>query len=416
MPYILTLTNGTSLTTIADNTVNTTSTSLALVGKNYTGYGAFLNENFIKLLENSSNSAAPTVPLVGQLWWDTVNTVIKVWTGNQWKPMHASTASTTNPTNPNTGDLWWNTNALTQGGGLYVWGGSTWVFIGPQQGSSQGSTSGAIPTTIIDSNNQSHSVIELNIANQVLGIISKDAAFTPGAAIPGFGNVYPGFNLINGSGLTGSQFTGNATMALTLGVNGLSANSFMRSDQNTSTTGVLSVVNDTGLAVGNLLSVLTIGAAYSPGSGNSINFTNTTNNSDINLYVKKAGSLTKALAVNGTTGTVNLNTIGALGTTVAFASPITLSGSSTLILNAGTPNVGDIGSSASPFNNVWATTVNGNVSATTAAFQGNVTLANVYVPTANNSPGSKGQISYDSSYVYICVGTNAWRRANLAIW
>ena len=52
MPYIVTTTSGTSIATIPDNTVNTTTTSLTLVGKNYAGYGLFLNENYIKLLEN----------------------------------------------------------------------------------------------------------------------------------------------------------------------------------------------------------------------------------------------------------------------------------------------------------------------------------------------------------------------------
>lgn len=47
---------------------------------------------------------------------------------------------------------------------------------------------------------------------------------------------------------------------------------------------------------------------------------------------------------------------------------------------------------------------------------GNLTVSNVYVPTANNSSGTKGQITYDGSYVYVCIGTNTWRRANLAAW
>ena len=50
------------------------------------------------------------------------------------------------------------------------------------------------------------------------------------------------------------------------------------------------------------------------------------------------------------------------------------------------------------------------------SISGNITVGNVYVPTANNSPGSKGQITYDSSYIYVCVATNTWRRANLAVW
>ena len=58
MAYTINLTNGTTLTTIADGTVNQTSTSLTLIGKNYAGYGTFLNDNFVHLLENASSDTA----------------------------------------------------------------------------------------------------------------------------------------------------------------------------------------------------------------------------------------------------------------------------------------------------------------------------------------------------------------------
>ena len=51
MSYTINLTDGTVFATIADGTINTSS-SMTLVGKNYAGYGAFLNENFVYLLEN----------------------------------------------------------------------------------------------------------------------------------------------------------------------------------------------------------------------------------------------------------------------------------------------------------------------------------------------------------------------------
>lgn len=47
---------------------------------------------------------------------------------------------------------------------------------------------------------------------------------------------------------------------------------------------------------------------------------------------------------------------------------------------------------------------------------GNLTVKNTYAPTANNSPGTAGQIAWDSSHVYICVATNSWKRANLSTW
>ena len=71
MSYTITLTDGTVFATIADGTINTTaSPALTLVGKNYAGYGQFLNTNFIRVLENSSNPTAPPAPITGQLWWD----------------------------------------------------------------------------------------------------------------------------------------------------------------------------------------------------------------------------------------------------------------------------------------------------------------------------------------------------------
>jgi hypothetical protein len=46
----------------------------------------------------------------------------------------------------------------------------------------------------------------------------------------------------------------------------------------------------------------------------------------------------------------------------------------------------------------------------------NVIISNVYVPTANTSPGSTGQITWDNDHVYICIAGNNWKRANLAAW
>jgi len=51
-----------------------------------------------------------------------------------------------------------------------------------------------------------------------------------------------------------------------------------------------------------------------------------------------------------------------------------------------------------------------------ANFTGNVTVANVYVPTSNSSAGSAGQIVWDTDYLYVCIATDTWKRANLATW
>ena len=71
MAYTIVKSNGQVLTTIADGTINTSSTSLALPGRNYAGYGAYLDTNFVHQLENYANSSPPANPLAGQLWYNT---------------------------------------------------------------------------------------------------------------------------------------------------------------------------------------------------------------------------------------------------------------------------------------------------------------------------------------------------------
>ena len=61
-------TAGKLITTIADGMVDN-STSLVLIGKNYAGYGHFLNENYLYLLENFANTTQPPNPLSGQIWF-----------------------------------------------------------------------------------------------------------------------------------------------------------------------------------------------------------------------------------------------------------------------------------------------------------------------------------------------------------
>jgi hypothetical protein len=40
----------------------------------------------------------------------------------------------------------------------------------------------------------------------------------------------------------------------------------------------------------------------------------------------------------------------------------------------------------------------------------------VEVPATSTSDGQKGDIAYDEQYIYICVGTNIWKRSNLSTW
>jgi hypothetical protein len=78
MAYTIIKSDGTVLTTIADGTINTTSTSLALPGRNYAGYGQSQDTNFVHVLENFADSSPPTNPLRGQLWYNTGNSTLLV--------------------------------------------------------------------------------------------------------------------------------------------------------------------------------------------------------------------------------------------------------------------------------------------------------------------------------------------------
>ena len=79
MPYIVRFsdTDNTTPITVADNTSNT-ETSLVLPGKNVSGYGKIIAENFIHLLENFSNADPPLAPVPGQLWYDSDNQNLQI--------------------------------------------------------------------------------------------------------------------------------------------------------------------------------------------------------------------------------------------------------------------------------------------------------------------------------------------------
>jgi len=71
MAYTIVKSNGQVLTTIADGTINTSSTSLGLPGRNYAGYGQSLDTNFVHMMENFAANTPPSNPLQGQLWYNT---------------------------------------------------------------------------------------------------------------------------------------------------------------------------------------------------------------------------------------------------------------------------------------------------------------------------------------------------------
>lgn len=84
MVYNLTKYNGSPLATVQDSSIDTTSTSIALIGRNTVNFGLPLNENFIALMQHFANTTPPPSPVQGQIWFDTVASSLKVWDGYRW--------------------------------------------------------------------------------------------------------------------------------------------------------------------------------------------------------------------------------------------------------------------------------------------------------------------------------------------
>jgi len=262
MSYTITLTDGAIFATIPDGTINTTS-SMTLVGKNYAGYGQFINDDIIRLLENGSNTTAPGAPLQGQLWYDQTTNTMKVYTGSTFKVISGATASSTAPSvSTVAGDLWYDTvNAQ-----LNVYSGAAWILVGPAYTGNTG-VSGAIVTTITDTNAVSHVAVEMYVADAVVGIFSKDAAYTPTVAPAGGGwtgskLVQPGLTMSGTIGGVTQLLQGTANNALYLG--GTIASGYMQNTGNQTLTGTLTIntaagataiINGAGNAIGNIGSI-----------------------------------------------------------------------------------------------------------------------------------------------------------------
>jgi len=250
--YQLNKTNGDLLTDLVDGQIDNLSTNLTLVGRNYSGYGEYFNENFIKLLENFANTAAPSNPLTGQVWWDTNDQRLKVYDGTVWKASGGPFVQNSQPQMV-AGDLWID-NLKDQ---LYAFDGEDLILVGPQYTKAQGK-SGFEIDSILDEQSRSRSVVKLFVANTLVAVISY-LDFTPNYAerILGLvtadnpdGRIFTGFNIIDKDNF---KYRGIAESANAL-VTGTgivrTADSFLPSNANGETVGTLKILNNGGLTIG----------------------------------------------------------------------------------------------------------------------------------------------------------------------
>jgi hypothetical protein len=85
MPYSITKADGNPLVNIPDNTINTTSSSLSLIGKNALNFGLAIDQNFVDLLQNFASTVSPINPLIGQFFYNTTNNNLQLYDGSLWR-------------------------------------------------------------------------------------------------------------------------------------------------------------------------------------------------------------------------------------------------------------------------------------------------------------------------------------------
>ena len=306
MAYTINKTDGSVVATITDGTVDNT-TSVQLFGKSFSGFGEGLNENLVKLLENSASTSAPTAPLTGELWMDTANSQLKVYDGSSFKPTGGAKSSSTAPTNPGAGDLWHDSDDDQ----LYVYTGSAFQLVGPVYTAGQTLSGWKIETLASSSGNKV--VSSMYAGNTRVAILSKET-FTPSVTQSGFASIKAGITL---NSTLGAVFDGTNTQASNIDVSSTSNTSstviaggnFLRADAADTTTGALTIDANGGIIVGGAQE-LSITVA-----SNNVTIAQTSQDKDIIFTVNDDGTTKTAFTIEGATGNVtvagNLNVTGA---------------------------------------------------------------------------------------------------------
>jgi hypothetical protein len=298
MAYIVNKTDGTAVTTITDGTIDNT-TSLTLFGKSYSGFGELLNEDLVKLLENSASTSAPTAPLRGEVWFDTTVNQLKVYDGTSFKPTGGAKSQASAPTSPSAGDLWVDsTNSQ-----LYFYTGSAFILAGPVYTSGQ-TLSGFKIETITNDSAVSKVIASMYSGNTRVAILSAEG-FTPGVAMTGFATISAGITL---NSTLGAVFSGTTTSTTHVNVSSttntsasiIAGGNFLRADAADTTTGAITIAADTGLLVGVgsdlRLTVSDINATIA----------NVSEDGNLSVQINDGGVTKTPIAITGSTGNIAL--------------------------------------------------------------------------------------------------------------
>lgn len=364
MSYIIRKTDGTTLGTILDGTVDTAATSLTLIGRNYSNYGQIMVDDLVALLENFAYGISPSNPITGQLWYDTAAGVLKVYTGSTFKGLASLVSASGAPTTTVKGDLWWDAT----NGQLYVYDGTSpyaeanWRLVGPGYSKINGK-SGAIWEQIQDISLTNHNVVTMYLDGVRTGIVFNESSVSWVPNDTGiraqFPVIHAGYNMA-----AFGTFNGTANNAARLG--GVVAANYLRTDINNTANGTLAIVTDNGVTVGadNDLK-LSI-------SGINAEILNQTTSGDLNFKVTYLGSPITPLSIDGSTGKVIL-----AKTDVTDITNSTSTTTGALVVSGGVGVAGDMYVGGT----VVATSITGNA-------QGTATTITQTLPIAKGGTGA----------------------------
>ncbi len=145
--------------------------SVRFTGKGAAGYGAVQQESLMHLLENFASDVAPVFPTIGQEWYDTQNSILKVCTSVlptvAWKAMagiQVVAAGEPAPASAAVGDVWFERTGASSGV-LYVY---TGIGRYPTTGSTVGGWNQVWPTIEITAGREEYDAC-LALLNQLAG-------------------------------------------------------------------------------------------------------------------------------------------------------------------------------------------------------------------------------------------------------
>ena len=287
---------------IEDSTINQ-ATSLDIPGRNTTSYGSVIAESFLHLLENFANNAAPRNPVQGQLWYDSstgVNT-LKLYDGTGWINASGLKKGNNAPdvSSALTGDLW----SDTDNNQLYIFTGSGWTLVGPEY--SDGLLTGSKPVVVTGKDEINYTILQVEVGGSPVAIYSTKT-FQPKSTIVGFTIIQPGLNLssadIGGAGV--GKFLGTSEKAENLVIGGVSvsATNFLRSDVSSTSNEQIVISNNKGLQVGQD-AIVTFDV-----QGTSGVITNLTSGAPIDFKVNNLGTQANVIRIDSTEK-VGINTL-----------------------------------------------------------------------------------------------------------